>query len=270
MLNVVNFGGGAYVIYAEVLADGEIEVDPEPYSDTSTARRACCRSRPRRWWRRSTCIGDHIPEGSLASAREKIVARSASTRPSEGLQIVAPAAATTPSSHDVELAVHRDPRCSSSSTGSRPRTSSPTRVVEPYALINGARGLVRRRVGPQPRRRCALPAGPHQARRGAGGALRAAARGRTRSADDRAAGRAPARSPARARARVLDLPRAGALGARGAHGAGRARRRRDRRRDHLQGRGLPRPRGAQGGRRRGRARAADAREAVLAAAEGLQ
>ena len=34
MLNVVNFGGGAYVIYAEVLPTGEIEVDPEPYSDT--------------------------------------------------------------------------------------------------------------------------------------------------------------------------------------------------------------------------------------------
>ena len=34
VLNVVNFGGGAYVIYAEVLPSGEIEVDPEPYSDT--------------------------------------------------------------------------------------------------------------------------------------------------------------------------------------------------------------------------------------------
>ena len=34
VLNVVNFGGGAYVIYAEVLPTGEIEVDPEPYSDT--------------------------------------------------------------------------------------------------------------------------------------------------------------------------------------------------------------------------------------------
>jgi proteasome accessory factor BC len=34
VLNVVNFGGGAYVLYAEVLPSGEIEVDPEPYSDT--------------------------------------------------------------------------------------------------------------------------------------------------------------------------------------------------------------------------------------------
>ena len=34
VLNVVNFGGGAYVLYAEVHPGGEIEVDPEPYSDT--------------------------------------------------------------------------------------------------------------------------------------------------------------------------------------------------------------------------------------------
>ena len=34
VLNVVNFGGGAYVIYAEVKPTGEIEVDAEPYSDT--------------------------------------------------------------------------------------------------------------------------------------------------------------------------------------------------------------------------------------------
>src|SRR5215216_2707462 len=34
VLNVVNFGGGAYVLYAELLPSGEIDVDPEPYSDT--------------------------------------------------------------------------------------------------------------------------------------------------------------------------------------------------------------------------------------------
>ncbi len=34
VLNVVNFGGGSYVLYAEIDdASGEIEVDPEPYSD---------------------------------------------------------------------------------------------------------------------------------------------------------------------------------------------------------------------------------------------
>ncbi|MDX6680674.1 MAG: proteasome accessory factor, partial [Solirubrobacteraceae bacterium] len=33
VLNVVNFGGGSYVLYAEITDGGEIEVDPEPYSD---------------------------------------------------------------------------------------------------------------------------------------------------------------------------------------------------------------------------------------------
>src|SRR6478736_1198386 len=33
VLNVVNFGGGSYVLYAEFADDGTIEVDPEPYSD---------------------------------------------------------------------------------------------------------------------------------------------------------------------------------------------------------------------------------------------
>src|SRR3954453_5783423 len=33
VLNVVNFGGGSYVLYAEIRDDGMIEVDPEPYSD---------------------------------------------------------------------------------------------------------------------------------------------------------------------------------------------------------------------------------------------
>ena len=47
MLNVVNFGGGAYVLYAEVQGN-EIEIDTEPYSDTFDRPRGCCRSRPTR------------------------------------------------------------------------------------------------------------------------------------------------------------------------------------------------------------------------------
>src|SRR3712207_7723910 len=33
VLNVVSFGGGTYVLYAELHDDGTIEVDPEPYAD---------------------------------------------------------------------------------------------------------------------------------------------------------------------------------------------------------------------------------------------
>src|SRR5207302_9423080 len=34
VLNVVNFGAGTYVLYAEIGSDGMIEVDPEPYGDS--------------------------------------------------------------------------------------------------------------------------------------------------------------------------------------------------------------------------------------------
>src|SRR6202042_581356 len=34
VLNVVNFGAGTYVLYAEIHPDGSIEVDPEPYGDS--------------------------------------------------------------------------------------------------------------------------------------------------------------------------------------------------------------------------------------------
>ena len=53
----------------------------------STARRACCRSRPRRSSPRSTCSATTCPPGSLASAREKIVAALGEDPVREGLQV---------------------------------------------------------------------------------------------------------------------------------------------------------------------------------------
>ena len=55
VLNVVNFGGGSYVLYAEIHDDGDDRGRPRALlATTSTAPRACCPSRPRRWSRRST------------------------------------------------------------------------------------------------------------------------------------------------------------------------------------------------------------------------
>ena len=53
VLNVVNFGGGSYVLYAEVQGDRS-RWTPSPTATTSPAPRGCCRWRPRRWWRPST------------------------------------------------------------------------------------------------------------------------------------------------------------------------------------------------------------------------
>src|SRR3954447_8100326 len=73
VLNVVNFGGGSYVLYAEVAGD-QIEVDPEPYGDNFAKPARLLPLEAKALVAAIDLLGDHIPEGSLASAREKIVA----------------------------------------------------------------------------------------------------------------------------------------------------------------------------------------------------
>ena len=92
VLNVVNFGGGSYVLYAEIKEEeGEIEVDPEPYSDNFDRPARLLPVEAKALVAAIDLIGEHIPEGSLASAREKIVAALGEDPMEQGLQ-VAPAA----------------------------------------------------------------------------------------------------------------------------------------------------------------------------------
>ena len=72
VLNVVNFGGGSYVLYAEVSGD-EIEVDPEPYGDNFAKPARLLPLEAKALVAAIDLIGDHLPEGQLQSAREKIV-----------------------------------------------------------------------------------------------------------------------------------------------------------------------------------------------------
>src|SRR5207245_9140878 len=74
VLNVVNFGAGTYVLYAEILPDGTIEVDPEPYGDSFARPARLLPVEAKALIAAIDLIGEHIPEGSLASAREKVVA----------------------------------------------------------------------------------------------------------------------------------------------------------------------------------------------------
>ena len=75
VLNVVNFGGGSYVLYAEFKdEEGEIEVDPEPYSDNFDRPARLLPVEAKALVAAIDLIGEHIPEGSLTSARTKIVA----------------------------------------------------------------------------------------------------------------------------------------------------------------------------------------------------
>jgi hypothetical protein len=69
VLNVVNFGGGSYVLYAEIGRDGTIEVDPDAYSDSFARPARLLPVEAKALIAAIDLIGEHIPEGSLASAR---------------------------------------------------------------------------------------------------------------------------------------------------------------------------------------------------------
>ena len=162
MLNVVNFGGGTYVLYAEVGEDGTIEVDPEPYGDSFARPARLLPVEAKALVAAIDLIGEHIPEGSLTSVREKVVAALGEDPVHEGLQIAAPGRRRR---RDRARRLERDRRsagCCRSSTTRRTRTSSPRATVEPYALINGREGWYVATLRPLARRRPALPPGPHQ------------------------------------------------------------------------------------------------------------
>lgn len=89
LLNVVNFGGGSYVLYAEVQGD-RIEVDPEPYGDNFAKPARLLPLEAKALIAAIDYLGDHLPEGSLESARQKIV-DALGTDPAEGgLQMASP------------------------------------------------------------------------------------------------------------------------------------------------------------------------------------
>ena len=69
---------------------GEIEVDPEPYSDNFDRPARLLPVEAKALVAAIDLIGEHIPEGSLASAREKIVAALGEDPMEQGLQVAAP------------------------------------------------------------------------------------------------------------------------------------------------------------------------------------
>jgi proteasome accessory factor BC len=135
VLNVVNFGGGAYVIYAEVLPSGEIEVDPEPYSDTFDRPARLLPIEANALVAAIDLIGARFAQGALASAREKIVSALGHDPVEEGLHV------TSPTAEDeitrlVETAVHESRRLEIEYWAANEDAFS-HRTIEPYALFNG-------------------------------------------------------------------------------------------------------------------------------------
>jgi proteasome accessory factor BC len=132
VLNVVNFGGGAYVIYAEMLPSGEIEVDPEPYSDTFDRPARLLPIEAKALVAAIDLLNLAQPE--LGSAREKVVDALGHDPVEEGLQITSPTVADEVA-HTVERAVHDSRLLRFEYWSGEQRFSE--RRVEPYALFNG-------------------------------------------------------------------------------------------------------------------------------------
>jgi proteasome accessory factor BC len=139
VLNVVNFGGGSYVLYADVRDDGMIDVDPEPYSDNFDRPARLLPVEAKALVAAIDLIGDHLPEGALNSARDKIVAALGADPMEQGLQV----ASTSGDDSEIARVVSR----AISSTHllrleyyKANEDEFSERVVEPYALINGREG----------------------------------------------------------------------------------------------------------------------------------
>ncbi len=139
VLNVVNFGAGSYILYAEVGEDGQIEVDPDAYSDSFARPARLLPIEAKALVAAIDLIGEHIPKGSLAAPRRKIVTALGEDPVHEGLQV-----AGTPGD-DPEIA-----QVVSRAISARKlleidyykenEDEFSQRTIEPYALINGLEG----------------------------------------------------------------------------------------------------------------------------------
>jgi proteasome accessory factor BC len=139
VLNVVNFGAGTYVLYAEIGDDGSIEVDPEPYGDSFARPARLLPVEAKALIAAIDLIGEHIPEGSLSSVRGKIVAALGEDPAHEGLQVAASGGDDAEIAAVVSKAI-AERRLLSFEYYKENEDEFVARTVEPYALMNGREG----------------------------------------------------------------------------------------------------------------------------------
>ncbi len=139
VLNVVNFGGGSYVLYAEIDDDGRIEVDPEPYSDNFARPARLLPVEAKALVAAIDLLAGGLPEGSLQSAREKIVAALGADPMQQGLH-VADAGGDDSAIARVASQAISGRRLLALDYYKPNEDEFTTRVVEPYALVNGREG----------------------------------------------------------------------------------------------------------------------------------
>jgi proteasome accessory factor BC len=138
LLNVVNFGGGTYVLYAEIIGH-EIEVDSQPYGDNFARPARLLPLEAKALVAAIDLFGDHLPQGGLHSARDKIIGALGHDPSEEGLEIASGGGGDAEvarlvneaiaGSHVLELQYYKENE-----------DQFTKRAVEPYRLENGKEG----------------------------------------------------------------------------------------------------------------------------------
>ena len=138
VLNIVNFGGGSYVLYAEVQGD-QIEVDPEPYGDSFARPARLLPLEAKALVAAIDLLGEHLPEGSLASARAKIITALGEDPAGGGLQMTSARGDDSDVARVVSKAV-ADRRLLKIDYYKENEDEFVARRIEPYQLLNGQEG----------------------------------------------------------------------------------------------------------------------------------
>jgi proteasome accessory factor C len=136
VLNVVNFGGGAYVLYAEIQGD-EVEIDTEPYSDTFDRPARLLPIEANALIAAIEFLGEHLSD-HLRTARQKIEAALGEIG-RDGLLVGDTGADDSDIARAVSGAIEARRLIELEYWQPNEDTFS-TRTVEPYALMNGREG----------------------------------------------------------------------------------------------------------------------------------
>jgi predicted DNA-binding transcriptional regulator YafY len=138
LLNVVNFGGGTYVLYAELQGD-EIEVDAEPYGDNFARPARLLPLEAKALVAAIDLFGDHLPQSGLVSARKKIVKALGRDPSEEGLEIAPTSGDDSAISRKVNEAIERQ-RVLAIQYYKENEDEFTKREIEPYRIANGPEG----------------------------------------------------------------------------------------------------------------------------------
>ncbi|MET0557153.1 MAG: WYL domain-containing protein [Solirubrobacterales bacterium] len=138
LLNVVNFGGGTYVLYAEFIG-GEIEVDSEPYGDNFARPARLLPLEAKALIAAVDLFGDHLPQTDLQKARKKIVKALGHDPSEEGLEIASAGGGDAAVARVINDAIAAS-KVLEIKYYKENEDQFTDREIEPYRLQNGSEG----------------------------------------------------------------------------------------------------------------------------------